>query len=125
MTGNCNAFDDGANGYCRADAVGSVILKRLEDAEAENDPIFGVIVGSTTNHCGQTDSITRPHEGDQASVFKRVMRYANYDPLDVGYIEMHVSVASTHRHASVISSPGLYNLPKLLPIQSKESRISH
>ncbi|KAJ0114474.1 hypothetical protein J7T55_004717 [Diaporthe amygdali] len=88
-TGNCNAFDDGANGYCRADAVGSVILKRLEDAEADNDPIFGVIVGSTTNHCGQTDSITRPHEGDQCSVFKRIMRYTNYDPLDVGYIEMH------------------------------------
>ncbi|KAL1861559.1 Type I Iterative PKS [Diaporthe australafricana] len=88
-TGNCNAFDDGANGYCRADAVGSVILKRLEDAEADNDPIFGVIVGSTTNHCGQTDSITRPHEGDQSSVFKRIMRYTNYDPLDVGYIEMH------------------------------------
>lgn len=89
--GNCNAFDDGANGYCRADAVGSVILKRLEDAQADNDPIFGVIVGSTTNHCGQTDSITRPHEGDQASVFRRIMRYTNYDPLDVGYIEMHVS----------------------------------
>lgn len=92
FAGNCNAFDDGANGYCRADAVGSVILKRLEDAEADNDPIFGVIVGSTTNHCGQTDSITRPHEGDQSSVFRRVMRYANYDPLDVGYIEMHVSI---------------------------------
>jgi acyl transferase domain-containing protein len=92
MTGNCNAFDDGANGYCRADAIGSVILKRLEDAEADRDPIFGVIVGSTTNHCGQTDSITRPHEGDQSSVFRRIMRYTNYDPLDVGYIEMHVSV---------------------------------
>lgn len=88
-TGNCNAFDDGASGYCRADAVGTVILKRLEDAEADNDPIFGVIVGTATNHCGQTDSITRPHEGDQASVFKRIMRYADVDPLDISYIEMH------------------------------------
>ncbi|KAG8408393.1 Type I Iterative PKS [Metarhizium acridum] len=88
-TGNCNPFDDEASGYCRADAVGSVILKRLEDAEADNDPIFGVIVGTNTNHCGQTDSITRPHEGDQASVFKRIMRYANIDPLDISYIEMH------------------------------------
>ncbi|GAB1317688.1 hypothetical protein MFIFM68171_07898 [Madurella fahalii] len=86
---NCNAFDDGASGYCRADAVGTVILKRLEDAEADNDPIFGVIVGTATNHCGQTDSITRPHEGDQASVFKRIMRYAGVDPLDISYIQMH------------------------------------
>jgi acyl transferase domain-containing protein len=69
--------------------VGTVILKRLEDAEADHDPIFGVIVGTATNHCGQTDSITRPHEGDQASVFKRIMRYAGVDPLDISYIEMH------------------------------------
>ena len=89
LLGNCNTFDDDASGYCRSDAVGAVILKRLEDAEADQDPIFGVIVGTNTNHCGQTDSITRPHEGDQASVFKRVMRYADVHPLDVGYIEMH------------------------------------
>jgi naphtho-gamma-pyrone polyketide synthase len=89
FVGNCNAFDDGASGYCRADAVGSVILKRLEDAEADNDPIFGVIVGAYTNHCGQTDSITRPHEGDQASVFRRIMRHAGVNPLDISYVEMH------------------------------------
>ena len=88
-TGNCNTFDDDASGYCRSDAVGTVILKRLEDAEADNDPIHGVIVGTNTNHCGQTDSITRPHEGDQSSVFKRILRHSNVDPLDVSYVEMH------------------------------------
>ncbi|KAL3473670.1 hypothetical protein BJX99DRAFT_261073 [Aspergillus californicus] len=88
-TGNCNAFDDGASGYCRSDAVGSVILKRLEDAVADNDPILGVIKGAFTNHCGRTDSITRPFEGDQAAVFNRIMRYTGLDPLDVGYVEMH------------------------------------
>ena len=55
-TGNCNTFDDGANGYCRADAVGTVILKRLEDAEADNDPIKGVILGAYTNHSAEADS---------------------------------------------------------------------
>lgn len=88
-TGNCNTFDNEASGYCRSDAVGSVILKRLEDAEADNDPIFGVIAGTNTNHCGQTDSITRPHEGDQSSVFKRIIRHSNIDPLDISYVEMH------------------------------------
>ena len=88
-TGNCNTFDDGANGYCRADAIGSVILKRYEDAIADNDPIFGAIIGAHTNHCGQAESITRPHEGDQASVFNRILRYSNQNPLDVSYVEMH------------------------------------
>ena len=89
LQGNCNTFDDGASGYCRADAVGSVVLKRLEDAQADNDPIFGIIAGAATNHCGHTDSITRPHEGDQASLFARVLRHANVNPLDISFIEMH------------------------------------
>lgn len=55
-TGNCNTFDDDANGYCRADAVGTVILKRLEDAEADHDPIFGVLLGALTNHSAEADS---------------------------------------------------------------------
>lgn len=89
MTGNCAPFDNSASGYCRADAVGAVILKRLEDAQADHDPIFGVIVGSSTNHCGQTISITRPHEGDQLSLFKRILRHTNTNPTDVSYVEMH------------------------------------
>ncbi|KAI9707015.1 MAG: Type I Iterative PKS [Bogoriella megaspora] len=88
-TGNCNPFDDDASGYCRADAVGSVVLKRLEDAEADKDPIFGVIAGVNTNHCGQTVSITRPHEGDQLALFKRILRQSNTNPIDVNYVEMH------------------------------------
>ncbi|KAM3427380.1 hypothetical protein NHJ13734_009003 [Beauveria thailandica] len=88
-SGNCNTFDDEASGYCRAEGVGAVILKRLEDALEDHDPIFGVIAGSNTNHCGQTDSITRPHEGDQAAVFNRVLRYQGVDPNEISYVEMH------------------------------------
>ena len=88
-TGNCNTFDDGANGYCRADAVGTVVLKRLEDAQADGDPIQGVILGACTNHSAEADSITRPHSGAQAFIFDKMLRSANRTPLDVSYIEMH------------------------------------
>lgn len=39
-TGNCKTFRDDADGYCRADFVGSVVLKRLDDAIAHNDNIL-------------------------------------------------------------------------------------
>lgn len=64
-------------------------MKRFEDAIADNDIIHGVIRGALTNHCGRTDSITRPFDGDQASLFNNVMRSAGVDPLDVTYVEMH------------------------------------
>ena len=56
QTGGCKTFDNGADGYCRADGVGTVILKRLEDAEADNDPIYGVILEAGTNHSAEADS---------------------------------------------------------------------
>ncbi|KAL4923749.1 polyketide synthase alb1 [Aspergillus undulatus] len=88
-TGNCNTFDDGADGYCRADGVGTVILKRLEDAQADNDPIIGVINGAYTNHSAEAVSITRPHVGAQAFIFKKLLNDANVDPKSVSYVEMH------------------------------------
>ncbi|KAL4815331.1 conidial yellow pigment biosynthesis polyketide synthase [Aspergillus spinulosporus] len=88
-TGNCNTFDDGADGYCRADGVGTVVLKRLEDALADNDPILGVINGAYTNHSAEAVSITRPHVGAQAFIFKKLLNEANVDPKSISYIEMH------------------------------------
>ena len=94
-----------------------MILKRLEDAQSDNDPIFGVIAGATTNHCGQTDSITRPHEGDQLSVFERILRYTNVNPLDVSYIEMHgtgTQAGDATEMNSVLSAfvPGQARMPR-------------
>ncbi|CAI7653448.1 unnamed protein product [Penicillium manginii] len=88
-TGNCNTFDDGADGYCRADGIGSIVLKRLEDAYADNDPIYGIINGAYTNHSAEAVSITRPHVGAQSFIFDKLLNEANIEPKDVSYIEMH------------------------------------
>lgn len=88
-TGNCNTFDDGADGYCRADGVGTIVLKRLEDAQADNDPIQGVIAGAYTNHSAESISMTRPHVGAQSYIFDKLLNEASVDPKEISYIEMH------------------------------------
>ncbi|KFY50435.1 hypothetical protein V496_09344 [Pseudogymnoascus sp. VKM F-4515 (FW-2607)] len=88
-TGNCNTFDDGADGYCRAESVATVLLKRLEDAEMDGDPIFGTILGAYTNHSAEAVSMTRPHSGAQRAIFSRIMTGAGVDSSDVSYVEMH------------------------------------
>ena len=88
-TGNCKTWDRGADGYCRADGVGSVVMKRLDDAIADNDNILGVVRAAATNHSAEAISITHPHAGAQSYLFRQVAGQAGLDPLDVGYVELH------------------------------------
>ncbi|KAI1079859.1 putative polyketide synthase [Whalleya microplaca] len=88
-TGQCKVWDKDADGYCRADGVGSVVLKRLEDAEADNDNILAVILAAATNHSAEAISITYPHAGAQKENYAQVMHRAGINPLDVSYIELH------------------------------------
>ena len=85
----CKTWDCEADGYCRADAIGSVVMKRLEDAEADNDNILGVIIAAATNHSAEAISITHPHAGHQAYLGRLAMNRAGVDPLDVSFVEMH------------------------------------
>ncbi|KAF4634248.1 hypothetical protein G7Y89_g3862 [Cudoniella acicularis] len=129
-TGNCNTFDDSADGYCRADAVGTIILKRLEDAEADNDPIKGVILGVYTNHSAEADSMTRPHVGAQAFIFNKMLASANVDPLDVSYIEMHGTGTQTGDAVEMNSvldvfAPGKRGSENPLHLGSVKANVGH
>lgn len=85
----CKTWDADADGYCRADAVASIVLKRLDDAEKDNDNILGVILSAATNHSAEAISITHPHAGHQAYLGNLVSNRAAINPLNVGFVEMH------------------------------------
>lgn len=89
-TGSCKTFDSGADGYCRGEGVGVVVLKRLSDAIANRDPILAVIKSAATNHSAQAVSITHPHVETQERLFHDVLGQAGIvDPADVDYVECH------------------------------------
>ena len=88
-TGSCKTFDASADGYCRADGAGTVILKKLADAEADKDNILGVILGTATNHSAEAISITHPHAGAQANLYESVLNNAAMNAQDISYVEMH------------------------------------
>lgn len=85
-TGSCKTYDNDADGYCRADGVATVILKRYEDAIADKDSILGVIAGIATNHSAEAVSITHPHEDAQRFLFQQVMDQAGVNPSQVSYV---------------------------------------
>jgi asperthecin polyketide synthase len=88
-TGQCKVWDAGADGYCRADGIGSVVIKRLEDALADNDVVLATIVAGATNHSAESVSITQPHAGVQKANYRQVLQKAGVSPLDVSYVELH------------------------------------
>ena len=88
-TGSCKTFDNDADGFCRGDGVASVVLKRLECAEADNDPILGVVLGVATNHSSEAVSMTQPHAPAQEFLYRKILRNAGVDGRDISYVEMH------------------------------------
>ncbi|MEV7010944.1 amino acid adenylation domain-containing protein [Streptosporangium sp. NPDC051022] len=87
--GRSRTFDASANGYVRAEGVGVVALKRLEDALRDGDPIHAVIVGSGVNQDGRTNGITVPNPDAQVSLIERVCAEAGVEPGSLQYMEAH------------------------------------
>ncbi len=87
--GRCKTFSRDANGYARSDGVGAVLLKRLDLAERDGDPILGVIRGSVEHHGGGATSLTAPNPKAQAALIVEAHRQADTDPRTVGLIECH------------------------------------
>ena len=87
--GQCKAFDAAANGFVRGEGCGMVALKRLSDAEADGDRIWGVIRGSAVNHVGASAGLTVPHGPAQRKVIADALYRAGVNPADVDYLEAH------------------------------------
>jgi acyl transferase domain-containing protein len=85
----CETYHDGADGYVRGEGMGVVILKRLEDAVAENDNILAVIKGAARNYSKDSSSITHPSAEAQQRLYRQVLHQTGTDPNSVSYIEMH------------------------------------
>ncbi|KAK0760898.1 hypothetical protein N5P37_005837, partial [Trichoderma harzianum] len=87
--GGCKTFREDADGYCRAEGVGLVVLKRLEDAVSDNDNILAVLRRGARNSSWSSISITHPSADAQASAVREVLRNAGVEPKEIGFIEMH------------------------------------
>ncbi|KAL1635043.1 Type I Iterative PKS [Diplodia intermedia] len=88
-TGQCKPFDTNADGYCRADGAGLVVLKSLRHALADGDDVLGVIPGVATNQGGLSPSITVPHSAAQVALYRRILKQAGMKAEHVSYVECH------------------------------------
>ncbi|MCF2860137.1 amino acid adenylation domain-containing protein [Pseudoalteromonas sp. SMS1] len=87
--GTCYTFDDRANGFVPGEGVGVLVLKKLEDAERDNDQIYGVILGSATNQDGTTSGITAPSSLSQEQLHQEIYDRFNIEPDSIQMLEAH------------------------------------
>ena len=95
QNGRCFVFDSRGSGYARGEGVGTVILKRLDDALIAGDPIHAVIRNSALNQDGKTAGISLPSSEAQAALMKLVYSSAGLDPKDTPYVECHGTVSAS------------------------------
>jgi polyketide synthase PksM len=88
-SGHCYTFDQRADGFVPGEGVGAVVLKRLKEAIADGDYIYGVIRGSGINQDGTTNGITAPSANSQERLERRVYDTFNINPEDIQVVEAH------------------------------------
>jgi len=87
--GRCKSFDAGADGYGRGEGCGAVVLKRLDDALRDGNPVLAVLAGSAMNHDGASSGLTVPNQQAQTELLRAALADAGLPPSAIGYLEAH------------------------------------
>ncbi|MDB9303518.1 beta-ketoacyl synthase N-terminal-like domain-containing protein [Nodularia spumigena CS-591/12] len=86
---NTKPFDAKSDGMLLGEGVCMYVLKRLEDAERDNDKIYAVIKGIGTSSDGRYKSIYAPRKEGQVRALERAYDDADFSPATVGLMEAH------------------------------------
>ncbi|MFK7829713.1 MAG: beta-ketoacyl synthase N-terminal-like domain-containing protein [Congregibacter sp.] len=93
--GHCRPFDATSSGLVDGNGAVAVVLKRLEDAQADGDTIHGVILASAVNNDG-SDKVgySAPSIDGQAEVILEAQALAGVEADQISYIEAHGTATS-------------------------------
>ena len=88
--GHCRPFDASATGTIFGSGAGVVVLKRLEDAIADGDQIYAVILGCGLSNDGAGKvGFTAPSVDGQAAAIEQALAQAGVAAGSIGYVECH------------------------------------
>ncbi|MBS1806281.1 MAG: SDR family NAD(P)-dependent oxidoreductase [Acidobacteria bacterium] len=88
--GHCRAFDASSSGTVFGSGVGIVVLRRLEDALADDDNIRAVILGSAINNDGARKvGYLAPSVEGQMEAIAEALDFSGVSANEISYVETH------------------------------------
>ena len=88
-TGVIRPFDESADGTILGEGVGMIVLKRLEDAERDNNRIYAVLKGIGSSSDGRGGGSLAPSVDGEALAMRRAYEMAGISPRTVELLEAH------------------------------------
>ncbi|KAH9844986.1 Polyketide synthase [Teratosphaeria destructans] len=127
-SGPCKAFRVDADGYCRGEAVGLVVLKRMGDAIQDNDHILASISGYARVHSTGGPSIVQPYLPAQVAAYTEACHVADVSPDHISYVEAHgtgTAIGDTTEAKSLIAFFGQRRSEDPLAMGAVKANIGH
>lgn len=119
---HCRPFDSTTEGLVQGEGAGIVVLKRLADAIADQDPILAIIKGVNGSSDGKTSSLFQPNDKGQKLALNRV--YSKLSEKKITYLEGH-GTGTVIGDKTELNAVADYFSDQTLPMGSVKSLIGH
>jgi acyl transferase domain-containing protein/3-hydroxymyristoyl/3-hydroxydecanoyl-(acyl carrier protein) dehydratase len=124
-SGRSRPFHRDADGLVPAEGAALFVLKRLDVALADGDPIKAVIRGIGLSNDGRGKGFLVPSAAGQRAAMEAAYRSAGISPADVSLIECHATGTQLGDRTEIESTAATFAGTHDVPIGSLKSNLGH
>ena len=127
--GRCRTFDESADGIAISEGLVILVLKRLSEAERDEDRIYAVIKGIAGSSDGKDKGLTAPRRQGQVLALERAYAQAGISPSEVALVEAHGTGTVVGDRVEIEALTEVYrqagSSPRSCAVGSVKSNIGH
>lgn len=124
-TGQSRPFHQDADGLIPAQGAGFLALKRLDDAVAAGDDIYGVIRGVGLSNDGRGKGLLAPSPKGQFLAMQKAYAMSGIDPSEINLLECHATGTSVGDAIEIESTSRIFKGLREIPIGTIKSNMGH
>lgn len=124
-SGRCRPFDQGGDGLLPAEGAVAMVIRRLDDALKDGDPIYGVIRSVGLSNDGRDGGFLKPSSAGQESAIRRAYERISLPPEAIGYLECHATGTPVGDRIELETASRVFRAAGGLPLGSLKAQCGH